>query len=259
MGGGSGSGASVHSTAVVEAGAELAAGVRVGPFAFIGRDVRLGERTEIMAGAIVLGPSTIGANNRIFPGAVVGAEPQDRSYRGEPTRLDVGDGNVIREHVTIHRGTVKGGGVTTIGDHCLLMAGAHVAHDAQLGNGVTLTNATLLGGHVQVGEGATCGGQVAVAPFVRLGRLCFVAGGARVERDVPPFVIVGGDRARVRGPNRVGLERAGVEAHRIAAVVAAVRTIWFGEGSVREGLERARVRAVEEPLVRELVDSVIEA
>jgi UDP-N-acetylglucosamine acyltransferase len=203
-------GARVHPTAVVDPGAELADGVRVGPLCHVGAGVVLEQDTELVAQATVLGPARIGRRNRIYPHATLGAAPQDRSFEGEPTTLMVGEDNEFRECVTVHRGTPKGGGVTRIGSGCLFMVGSHVAHDCTIGDRVTLANVTSLGGHVVVGSRVVTGGHVAVAPFVRIGEIAFAAGGAMIERPVPPFVIVSGDRARVRGLNTVGLERAGV-------------------------------------------------
>jgi UDP-N-acetylglucosamine acyltransferase len=244
----------IHPTAVVEPGAELAVGVAVGPLCYVGAGARIDEGTELVAQATVLGPSHIGRNNRVFPHATLGAAPQDKSYSGESTTLVVGDDNQFREGVTVHRGTIKGGGVTRIGSGCLFMALAHVAHDCVVEDGVTLTTGTTLGGHVVVGARAVLGGHVAVAPFVRLGELCFAAGGAMIERDVPPFVIVAGDRARVRGLNRVGLERAGVPEASQVALKAAYRCI-FSRSAVRtEAAKRAEAEWGTDPYVRRLID-----
>jgi len=217
---------SVHPTAVVDARAELGDGVRIGPLCHVGAGVIVGEHTELVAQATVLGPSRIGRRNRIFPHATLGAPPQDRSYRGEHTELVVGDDNDFREAVTIHRGTPKGGGVTRVGSGSLFMVGSHVAHDCTIGDGVTLANGTSLGGHVIVESSVVTGGHVAVAPFVRLGEIAFAAGGALVERPVPPFVIVSGDRARVRGLNRVGLARRGVPRESRDALESAFRVLY---------------------------------
>ena len=179
------------------------------------------SRTSALAPCSARGPSSSrkrrcsvraasGEGNVVYPHVTLGAPPQDRTWSGEPTDLVIGDDNQFRESVTVHRGTAKGGGVTRIGSHCLLMVGAHVAHDCTVADGVTLTNNTSLGGHVVVGRRAVIGGHVAVAPFVTIGELSFAAGGAMIERDVPPYVIVAGDRARVRALNRVGLLRAEV-------------------------------------------------
>lgn len=246
--------ARIHPSAVVEPGAELAESARVGPFCHVAAGVRLGEGTELLAHVSVLGPGTrLGRNNRVFPGAVLGAPPQDRSHRGEPTLLEIGDDNEIREQVTVHRGTVKGGGVTRVGSRCLFMVGAHVAHDCSVADDVILTNLATLGGHVVVEPHVVCGGHVAVQPFVRLGRGCFLAGGARVEQDVPPFVIAAGDRARVRALNTVGLERMGVPAESRAALERAFRVIWHKGRPLAEGLRLARAELTGDAHVEELL------
>lgn len=242
----------IHPTACVEPGAELADGVVVGPFCYVGSAVRIGAGSQLLAHASVLGPAVLGRDNRIFPHATLGAEPQDKSFRGERTELCVGDGNVFREQVTVHRGTVKGGGVTRIGNRCLLMVGAHVAHDCMVADDVVLTNLTTLGGHVVVDANVVCGGHVAVAPFVRLGRGCFVAGGARVERDVPPFVIAQGDRARVRALNRVGLERLGAPEASRRALAAAFKRLYRAREPLATALAAVAADAAD-PLVLELV------
>ena len=216
----------VHPTAVVDRSAELADGVTIGPLCVVGPGVVIGEGTELVAQATVLGPSRIGRRNRIFPHATLGAPPQDRSFRGEKTELVVGDENDFRECVTVHRGTPKGDAVTRIGSGCLFMVGSHVAHDCTIGDAVTLANGTSLGGHVVVDSAVVTGGHVAVAPFVRLGEIAFAAGGALIERPVPPFVIVAGDRARVRGLNRVGLERRGVPDASQRALASAYRALY---------------------------------
>jgi UDP-N-acetylglucosamine acyltransferase len=230
----------IHPTAVVEPGAQLGSGVEVGAYCYVGAGVRLGERTRLIAHATVLGPTELGAGNVVYPYATLGADPQDRSYKQEPTRLLVGDDCVFREQVTVHRGTLKGGGVTSIGSRCLLMVGAHVAHDCVVEDDVVLTNLSTLGGHVRVGFGAVSGGQVAVAPYVRLGELCFIAGGARVERDVPPYMIAQGDRARVRALNQVGLERKAVPLQSRAALERAFRLIFGGKLPRAQGVEAVR-------------------
>jgi len=220
------SAARVHESAVVEPGAQLGRDVVVGAHCFVGSRATLGDGCRLWPQSAVFGPSRLGARNELFPRACIGAPPQDRSYRGEDSVLLVGDDNVFREHTTVHRGTAKGGGVTTIGSRCLLMVDAHVAHDCTLGDDVTLTNRVSLGGHVQVDSGAVVGGHVAIAPFVRIGRLAFVAGGAMVEQDVPPFTIAAGDRARVRGINRVGLRRAAIDDDEIRALEQAYLHVW---------------------------------
>lgn len=247
----------VHSTAVVDASATLGDGVIVGPLSVVGADVTLGEGTELVAQATVLGPCRIGKRNRVYPHATLGASPQDRSWAGELTTLVVGDDNVFRESVTVHRGTVKGGGVTRIGSGCLFMVGAHVAHDACVADGVTLANYTSLGGHVEVGARAVLGGHVAVAPFVRIGELSFAAGGSMIERGVPPFVIVSGDRARVRGLNRVGLERAAVPDASQEALAAAYGMLFRSKTPLAVAAKAVASELGHDPWVARLVAAVL--
>ncbi len=232
----------VHPSAVVDAQAMLGDGVCVGPFCYVGAGVELGAGTELVAHATVLGPARLGSGNRIFPYATLGAAPQDKSHQDEETRLEIGDDNVFREQVSVHRGTNKGTGVTRIGNGNWLLVGAHVAHDCQLGDGIVLTNLATLGGHV------------AVAPFVRLGRAAFLAGGACVERDVPPFVIAAGDRARVRGLNRVGLKRLGVPEGSQRALKKAFAMLFRRGVPLAVALPAVRQELGSEPLVLELVD-----
>jgi UDP-N-acetylglucosamine acyltransferase len=246
--------ARVHASAVVEPGARLGDGVVIGPFCHVAGDVELGAGCWLVSHVTLLGPARLGRYNRVFPFATIGAPPQDRSFAGEPTRLEVGDDNVFREQVTIHRGTLKGGGITRIGSRCLLMVGAHVAHDALVADDVVLTNLATLGGHVHVGAGAVLAGHVAVAPFVRIGRLSFLAGGARVERAIPPFVIAAGDRARVRALNEVGLSRAGVPEASRGALARAFRMIWRSGEPIARGLNTARAELGADACVRELLD-----
>ncbi len=243
--------ASVHPLAVVAPDVELGDGASVGPFAVVEPGVSLGPGTRLDAHAVVRSGTRLGADNVVHPFAVLGGDPQERTYAGEPTRLEVGSSNTFREHVTVHRGSVKGGGVTRIGDGGLFMAGVHVAHDCVLGDRIELANAVLLAGHVTLADGVVVGGGAAIAPFVSVGSRAFVAAGAMVEQDVPPFVIVAGDRARVRALNRVGLARSGVSAASRAALDRAFRAL-FRSGTPRA--EAARALAGDpDPLVQELL------
>lgn len=246
--------ASVHPSAVVAPDAEIGAGVEIGPFAVIERGVAIGAGTRIEAHAIVRTGAHLGVENMVHPFAVLGDAPQDRRHDGEPTRLEIGDRNVFREHVTVHRGTTHGGGVTRIGSGGLFMVGVHVAHDAVVGDAVILANNTLLGGHVILDDHVVAGGQVAIAPFVRVGARAFLAGGAMVERDVPPFVIAAGDRARVRALNRVGLRRTGVPPASVVALERAFAAI-FRAGSPR-AIAAAALRDDPDPFVRTLAEAL---
>lgn len=221
---------SVHPSAVVDPEATLHHDVTVGPFCVVGAGVELGPGTRLRSHVTIEGPTRLGARNDVHPFAVLGGDPQHRDFQGERTRLEVGNDNLLREHVTVHRGTKAGGGVTRIGDRCLLMVGAHVGHDTTLGDHVTLTNGTLLGGHVEIGDWVVTAGHVAVAPFVRVGTSAFLAGNAMVERDVAPFVIAAGDRATVRAINRVGLARRDVPEPSRVAIKQAFHRVFAREG-----------------------------
>ena len=244
----------VHPTAVVEPETELGDGVRIGPLCYVGAGVVLGEGTELVAQATVLGPTRIGRNNRVFPHATLGAQPQDKTHRGEATELVIGDDNVFREQTTVHRGTTKASGVTRIGSRCLFMVGAHVAHDCTIEDDVVMTNLATLGGHVHVAKNVVCGGLAAVAQYVRLGRGCFLAGGALVEQDVPPFVIAAGDRARVRALNAIGLSRMGVPEPSRRALERAFRMLFRSRQPLAVALAAVRVELTFDPYVAELVE-----
>lgn len=243
----------IHPTAVVSPRAKLADGVVVGPLCIVGDDVELGPHCQLLGSCTLIGPMRMGASNVVHPYAVLGGDPQDRTHAGEPTRLDIGARNVFREHVTVHRGTAKDRGATIIGSDGLFMASSHVAHDVLVGDGVTLANGTLLGGHVVVGDRVTTGGRAAVAPFVRIGEGAFVAAGAMVEIDVPPFVIVAGDRARVRALNRVGLRRQGVPDGSRRALAAAFRTLFAKASPRSESLRAVPAELARDPYVQKLV------
>lgn len=243
----------IHPTALVHGSAELGSDVEVGPYCVVGAGVAVGRGTRLLSHCVIEGPCRLGERNTVHPFAVIGAPPQDRGYAGEPTSLAIGDDNEIREHVTIHRGTVKGGGLTRVGSGTLLMVGAHIAHDVVVEDRVILTNGTLLGGHVKVGTWVVTGGHVAVAPFAAIGESAFLAGGALVERDVPPFVIASGDRARVRALNRVGLERRGIpEASRVA-LKKAFKKLFVGETPLSLAIDEADALCGSDPWVAKLI------
>jgi len=243
----------IHPTAVVSPRAKLAVDVAVGPLCVVGDDVEIGPRCRLLASCMVLGPTRMGEDNVVHPYAVLGGDPQDRSHAGAATRLEIGARNVFREHVTVHRGTVKDRGTTLLGSDGLFMAGAHIAHDTVIGDGVTLANGTLLGGHVVVGDRVTTGGRAAIAPFVRIGEGAFIAAGAMVEIDVPPFVIVAGDRARVRALNRVGLRRQGVPDGSRRALAAAFRTLFVNALPRSESIRAVPEDLARDPYVQKLV------
>ncbi len=227
----------IHPTAVVDPKAELGADVHVGPTAVIGPDVVLGDACEVSEGAVIRGPSRIGTGNVFFPHCVVGADPQDLKYEGETTELVIGNGNKIREFVTIHRGTRKGGGQTVLGDENLLMACSHVAHDCRLGNNIVLANNVLLAGHIRIEDHANLAGAAAVHHFTTIGRMAFIGGLTRIVQDVPPFMIMEGNPAKIRGVNAVKLERLHTPAASIQALWDAYRRLWKGGEPVGVALE----------------------
>ncbi len=214
----------IHQMACVDPKAVLADDVEVGPHCFVGPEVTIGAGSRLMNNVSIHGPATIGARNRFFPFASIGAEPQDISFHGEPSRLEIGDGNTFREGVTVNRGTAKDRLLTKIGNNNLLMACTHVAHDCVLEDGIIMANGVLLGGHVHVESFVTFGGASVVHHFATVGRLAFIGGMTRVPKDVPPYMTIEGSPAKVWMVNKVGCERRGIgedsirqlkEAHRL--------------------------------------------
>ncbi|MBI3300052.1 MAG: acyl-ACP--UDP-N-acetylglucosamine O-acyltransferase [Elusimicrobia bacterium] len=215
----------IHPTAVIDPGASLAAGVKVGPYAVIGEDVVIGEGTSIGAHAHVEF-THMGKENRLLPGCFVGGPPQDLKYAGERTRLVMGERNTVRECVTLNRGT-NASGETRIGSNCLFMAYSHVAHDCRIGDGVIVVNSVGIAGHVEIGDYTVVGGIVGVHQFVRIGKYCMVGGGSMVGKDLPSFCVCQGDRATLRGLNMVGMRRAGLSRDAQTAVKAAYKAIFL--------------------------------
>ncbi|MGH9796743.1 MAG: acyl-ACP--UDP-N-acetylglucosamine O-acyltransferase [Candidatus Polarisedimenticolia bacterium] len=246
----------IHPTAVVDPGARLGEGTVVGPFSVIGERVILGAECIVGPHAVIEGPSVLGARCRVFPFAAIGLPPQDLKFRGEETTLEVGDDNVFREGVTVHRGTAGGGGVTRIGSHNLLMAQTHVAHDCRVGNHVIFANAATLAGHVTVEDAATVGAFSGVHQFCRVGRHAYIGGYSVLTQDALPYVLTVGNRAKSFGINVIGLERRQVPATTIAALKQAYRVLFRSRLAQPEALARleAELGSVEE--VRILADFV---
>lgn len=224
----------IHPTAVIDAGAKLGERVSIGPYCAIGQDVELGDDVQLMSHVVVAGRTKIGPATRVFPFASIGHQPQDLKYKGEPSRLEIGARTTIREHVTINPGTEGGGMLTKIGDDCLLMVGAHVAHDCRIANHVIIVNNVLLGGHIDIGDYAVIGGGAAVHQFVRIGQHAMVGGMSGVEADVIPFGMVMGNRAHLAGLNLVGLKRRGFDREAIHQLRAAYRLLFAQEGTLQE-------------------------
>ena len=230
----------VHSTAVVHPEARLHESVEVGPFAVIGPKVKLGAGTTVGPHAVIEGDTQIGARNRIFQFAAIGAVPQDLKYAGEATRLEIGDENTVREFATLHIGTAGGGGVTRVGHKNLFMAYSHVAHDCQIGNGCILANSAALAGHVEIGDQVILGGLSAVHQFTRIGQHAFIAGGAMVAMDVPPYCTAQGDRAELAGLNTVGLARSGYSEEQIDRIKDAYRILFRSKLGLNEALAKLK-------------------
>jgi len=230
--------ATIHPTAVIEDGAEIAADVAVGPYCVVGEKVRLMAGVRLHSHVAISGVTAIGENTEIFPFASLGAAPQHVRYAGEDTRLEIGRDCVIREYATANPGTVAGGGLTAIGNDVMLMMGAHVAHDCQLGDGVMLVNNATLGGHCVIGEHVILGGLCAVHQFVRIGEYAFVGGMAAVDRDVIPYGMVLGDRAHLGGLNIVGMKRRDMPRQQIHAMRTAYRLLFSGQGTLKDRTEQ---------------------
>jgi UDP-N-acetylglucosamine acyltransferase len=246
----------IDSRALVSPEARLAADVEVGPFTVIGPGVEIGARTVVGPHAVINGPTTIGADNHVFQFASIGDAPQDKKYRGEPTRLVIGERNVFREFCTINRGTAHDRGVTSIGDDNLFMACSHVAHDCAVGSRTVFANSAVLGGHVEVGDWVILGGLSAVHQFAKVGAHAFLAGGAMVRRDVPPYVMVAGDPAEPHAVNSEGLKRRGFTEDQIRAIREAYRVVYRSELKLAEALARLEPVAAERSEIKAFVDFI---
>lgn len=246
----------IHPNAIVARGAQLAEGVSIGPWCHVGPEVAIEAGARLVSHVVVDGRTRIGAGAVLWPFCTVGLAPQDLKYRGEPTACEIGARTQVREHCTVHRGTVTGTGVTRVGADCLLMAVTHVAHDCALGDHVIVANNVVMGGHVTIGEGAVIGGAAALHQFVRIGRGAMVGGVSGVEADVIPFGSVLGNRARLVGLNVIGLKRRGIGRDRLHALRRAFRTLFGGEGVFAERLVQVRARDGADPLVAEILDFI---
>lgn len=249
----------VHPTAIVGAGAQLGNGVKIGPYCVVGDDVVLHDGVELISHVSLDGHTEIGAGSRVFPFASISRLPQDRKYHGEASRVVIGERCDIRETVTINPGTEAGGMVTKIGNDCLIMAGAHVAHDAILGNNVILANYVGIAGHCQIGDYVSFGGMCAVHQFVRIGAHAFIGAQSMVDSDVIPYGMAVGNRARLAGLNLVGLRRRGFDRESIHTLRAAYRMVFSSEGTLRERVEDAAGLFKGEPLVQDVVRFIASA
>lgn len=249
--------ASIHPTAIVAPEATIAASAFIGPYCVIGAHATIGENVRLISHVCVDGYTSIGSGCTIYPFASLGSAPQDLKYHGEPSRLVIGERNVIREYVTMNPGTEGGGMLTQVGDDCLFMVGAHVAHDCKVGNRVIMANNATLAGHVQVGEQVVIGGLAAVHQFVRIGKHAIIGGMSGVEHDVIPYGSVMGERASLAGLNLTGLKRRGFDREAIHALRAAYRQLFeHDEGTLAERAEQVRKYFSESEAVRDMIGFV---
>jgi UDP-N-acetylglucosamine acyltransferase len=237
---------SIHPTAIVAEGAVVPASCTVGPFCTVGPNVVLGEECELVSHVVLDGHTTFGRGNKVFSFTCLGIAPQDLKYRGEPTRLEIGDENSIREYVTISRGTVGGGGVTKVGSGCLIMAYTHIGHDSVIGNGVILANAATLAGHVTVEDYAVVGALNPVHQFCTIGKHAYIGGGTTITQDVLPFSLTSVERNNhAYGLNKVGLQRKGFTAEQLKGLSSAMRLLTSGKLNTTQALEAMRVMLAE--------------
>jgi UDP-N-acetylglucosamine acyltransferase len=234
----------IHPTAVIDSRAKVPASCQVGPYCVIGPHVELGEDCRLISHVAIEGPTKIGAHNIFFPFCAIGMAPQDVTYKGEPTRLEIGEHNEIREYVTLNRGTVKGGGLTKVGSHTLIMAYAHVGHDSVIGDHAMLVNGATLGGHVTVEEWAVVGALCPVHQFVRIGAHSYIGGGTTITQDVLPFSVTSAARGtHAYGLNKVGLERRGFSKERIGKIHHAYKALLASKMNTSQALEKLKAES----------------
>jgi len=246
----------IDARAVIAPSAEIAADVQIGPFTVVGADVVIGAGTWVGPHAVINGPTRIGRDNKIFQFASLGDAPQDKKYKGEPTRLEIGDRNVFREFVTVNRGTTHDRGVTTIGSDNLLMAYAHVAHDCRLGDKIVMSNCATLGGHVEIGDWVIMGGLSAVHQHTKVGAHCFIANNAAVTRDVPPYVMAVGQPAEPHSVNAEGLKRRSFSAAQILNIRRAYRLLYRSGLKLAEALAQLDQIALEQAEIKPFVEFI---
>ncbi len=249
----------IHPTAIVEDGATLGDGVKIGPYCIVGGDARLGDGVELISHAIVTGRTTLGARSQVFPFASIGHRPQDLKYAGEASTLEIGENTIIREHVTINPGTAGGGMVTRIGNNCLIMIGAHVGHDCIIGNNVILSNNVTFAGHCHIDDFVVMSGYSGATQFVHIGAHAFVGGLTKLEKDLIPYGTAIGNPAELSGLNLVGLKRRGFDREAIHNLRTAYRMIFASEGTLRERVDDAAAIFPKDELVQDVVRFIVNA
>ena len=245
---------SIHPTAIVDPKAQIGAGVSIGAYSVIGADVEIGDNTWVGPHVVINGPTKIGKNNKIHQFSSLGEAPQDKKYNGEPTRLEIGDRNIIRECVTMNRGTPNGGGVTHIGNDGLFMAYIHVAHDCHVGNNVIFSNNASLAGHVHVGDFVILSGFTLVHQFCSIGAHAFTGMGSAISKDVPPYLMVAGNPGEPHGINKEGLKRRGFSPESIQTLRQAYKVLYRSGLSLEEASARLKTMAESTPELKIFVD-----
>lgn len=252
--------ATIDPTARVDDAAELADDVEIGPYTIIGADVHIGAGSHVGSHAVIEGPTRIGCNNRIWQFTSIGADAQDKKYAGEDARLEIGDDNVFREFVTIHRGTQGGGGVTRIGNDNWFLAYVHVAHDCHVGDHTVFSNYSALAGHVEIGDWVTIAGYAGVHQFCKVGDHAFIGMGCLTGNDVPPFVTMANEQhARPRGINSEGLRRRGFDSERIQAIKRAYRTLYMGKRSLADARSELAELSADNADVHQMLEFVTQS
>lgn len=249
----------IHPTAIVATSAVIGEEVDVGPYCVVGEHVRLGDRTRLVAHVVIDGDTWVGEDCELFPFCSIGTTPQDKKLKAtsQPPRLRIGNGNRIREHVTIHGGTPFGGGTTTVGNDNMILVGAHIGHDSTVGSKVVFTNGAMAAGHTEIGDRAILGAMVGIHQFARVGKLAMIGAGAMVSHDAPPFAMIQGDRAKLVAVNKVGLHRNGYTAEQKALVKRVFRLLFWRAGTLHQRLEFVRGSALHrDPICQEIVDFV---
>lgn len=251
----------IHQTAVIEDGAQIDPSAEIGPFCYISSKAKIGANCKLIARVTILGDTTLGEGNVVFPGACLGGGPQDHGNEFQPdAKLIIGNNNVIRENVTMHAGTPKEELTTRVGSDGMFMVNSHIAHDCVVGDHVIMTNNAVIGGHVRLGDGVIMGGNSAVHQFCRIGRKAMIGGMTGVARDVIPFAMVTGDRGKLRGLNVIGLKRSGYDEHTVKSVTRAYMYIFKStDGTFEERVEKAKEKYADNPMVIEQVEFIQEA
>ena len=245
----------IHKTAIVDKKAEISEKAIIGPYCIVGPNVQIGEGTKILSHVNITGNTIIGNNTQIFPFASIGTNPQDLKYQGEPTKLEIGNNNIIREHATINTGTDGGGGITKVGNNNLIMIGAHIAHDCIIGHNVVIANSAAIAGHVQISDDVIIGGNCGIQQFIRIGRMAMIGGMSGVSRDVIPYGLSFGNRNYLEGINLVGLRRKKISNKEILALSEAYKEIFKTE-SLHENLTKLSEELKNNTYVKEVIDFI---